>query len=290
MNATNPIRWWAVGLVLLALTADTRADWDPGGPYKMHHPQLPDLLGGLDVLDGPYFTDTAGVKVLANDWKCSETGPVTGIHVWGSYNDDFRPVPGPNVMFNVAIYDDVPAVVSPTGYSMPGNLLWQAYVKPTAERVYADDLTEPFYDPNQKAIIGDDQTCWQYNFRFDEATAFRQQEGTIYWLSVSHTPDVSGDGIVMIDDFMLPAAGWAYGWKTADHRWNDTGVWIDVDWQVLFPQDAVPPSGSTWNLLAVPMGELALPLDLAFVITPEPATLALMGLGVAGLLARRRRV
>ena len=289
MQATTAIRWMTLGLTVLLAATVAPADWDPGDPYKMHHPQLPDLENGFDVLDGPYNNaiSGSGIKILADDWQCSENGPVTDVHVWSSYLDDLRPVPGPNLMFNVAIYDDVPA--TPTSYSMPGNLLWNAYVEPNAERVYAGDITEAFYDPNQEQVIGDDQTCWQYNFVFDEANAFQQEEGKIYWLSVSHTGDLDGDGFVTFLDFFAPAMGWAYGWKTTDRRFNDAAVWIDVNWQVVSPQDVIPPSGSAWNMLARPQGELVVPMDLAFVITPEPATLALLGAGLAGLIVRRRR-
>ncbi len=279
-----------VGVAVLVSASAARADWDEGQPHKMHYPQLPDLVNGFDVLDGVYSSDTggSGIKILADDWQCSGSGPVTDVHVWSSYLQDFHPVPPPNLMFNVAIYDDIPAADSPTGYSMPGNLLWNAYVEPDAARVYADNITEAFYDPNQGQVIGDDQTCWQYNFVFDEANAFWQDEGKIYWLSVSYTPDLSGNGTVFIEDLLLPAAGWAYGWKTTDQPWNDAAVWIDAMAGFL-PQNAVPPSGSAWNMLARLQGDLMVPMDLAFVITPEPATLALMGLGAAALAARRRR-
>jgi len=296
MQATTAIRWMTVGLATLILATAVRADWDPNAldpmdatNHKMHFPQMPDLENGVDVLDGPYNSDLggAGIKVLADDWKCSDSGPVTDIHVWSSYLGDFRHEPPPNTMFNVAIYDDVPA--TPTSHSMPGKLLWNRYVKPDAERLYAENLTEDFYDPNQQMDIGQDTQCWQYNFFFDESDAFRQEEGEIYWLSVSHTADLDGDGMVFINDLLLPTIGWAYGWKTTDNRFNDAAVYIDATLADIFPNSAVPPSGSEWNILARPQGDLMVPMDLAFVITPEPATLALLAAGAMGLVLRRRR-
>lgn len=59
------------------LAAPAIADWHPGDGHKMHFPQLPDE-NGWDV-------NASGGICLADDWMCSETGPVSDIHFWGSW-------------------------------------------------------------------------------------------------------------------------------------------------------------------------------------------------------------
>jgi len=90
-------------LVLGLLVAPTWADWDPGDGHKMHFPQMPDP-NGWDV-NMTYQPDVEPFRILADDWMCSETGPVTDIHFWGSWEDDFV---GIIEWIDVGIWSDIP--------------------------------------------------------------------------------------------------------------------------------------------------------------------------------------
>ncbi len=70
----------------------------------MHYPQLPDP-GGWDVVFSTW---------LADDWQCTETGPVSDIHFWVSWKNDF---PGAINRVSVKIYSNDPC--GPGGYSDP---------------------------------------------------------------------------------------------------------------------------------------------------------------------------
>ena len=71
--------------------------WMPGADYKMHYPQPPDE-SGWDV----YATYP---NVLADDWQCTETGPVKDIYFWGSW---MHGQVGKIRAFHLKVYSDVP--------------------------------------------------------------------------------------------------------------------------------------------------------------------------------------
>ena len=266
----NIVTVTACASALTVFTVPAAADWNPGDPYKMHYPQLPDLSpAGLDVLAGPKPTtaDQPYEKFLADDWMCTGSGPVTDIHIWGSYNHDIPLTATPK--FSLVIYDNVPAGVD-AAYSHPGQPLWSTYVAPTASRVYAT-ANEGFYDPNANQIVGTDTQVWQFN----------------YWLGVHHTFDLDDNGTVNIFDLGQLANEYpsAFGWKTSGSpHFMDDAVFTDVaTWQT--SPHVVPGVGAPWRDLHHPVtGES---LDLAFVITPEPGMLSLAMLGA--LTLRRRR-
>jgi hypothetical protein len=187
--------------------------------------------------------------VLADDYLCMQTGPVTEIHVYASWFEEYYPYGDPGrVSFTLSIHTDVPAGVDQP-WSHPGELLWmrQFYPGQFLFRPYAMGLYEGYYDP-----FGEfyqeyaDTICWEYIFYIEDSQFV--QEGTldepvIYWLDVQAYPE--GESY--------------FGWKTSLDHWNDDAVWSPT-------MEPIPPP--MWVELRYPpphpfMGES---IDLAFEI------------------------
>lgn len=218
-------------------------DWDPGDPFKMHFPQMPDP-NGWDV-------NMTSPKVLADDWMCIDSGWVSDIHFWFSYREDFIV---PIDMIHVSIHSD-----DRSGpFSQPGNLLWERDFLPHEFTVREWGTgNQGWYDPNTGEFMpGDHMMTWQANIEHI-MDPFWQDAGTIYWLDLS---------------VLSPDPFFKVGWKTSLDHFEDAAVWSDF-------------GANFWEPLFDPITGEA--LDLAFVITPSPGSLML--LGAAGVIALRRK-
>ncbi|MEW5795740.1 MAG: dockerin type I repeat-containing protein [Candidatus Zixiibacteriota bacterium] len=202
-----------LGMVCLAVAAPVAAHWVPSDGHKMHWPQLPDEQG--------WDVNAVYPVVLADDWRCAETGPITDLHFWGSWRDlDGDRVGDVGVIqfFQIGIWSDVP---DPDGdgplYSHPGTRLWfQEVSNPHVVPIDPPTL-EAWYDPSKDpdiVIPNDHDAYFQYNVFFDELGLpyFPQEAGTVYWLSIS----------AFVDQSQLP---FEWGWKSTIDHFNDDAVW-----------------------------------------------------------------
>ena len=212
-------------------------DWEIDGPHKMHDPQLPNRVG-WDV----DFTDI----VLADDWKCTETGWVSDIHFWFSSRKDAE--------FKIdairaRIYSDVLADPPLEPFSHPGKLLWERdfLAGEFVVRQWHEEGDQGWYDPGMVppvVIEADHLNIWQTNIT-KIPDPFLQWEGTIYWLDLQvRATDSTGQSVEL-------------GWKT---------TFFNKDYfdNAVFHQ----PDIADYYELYDPRTELR--LDLAFVITGEP--------------------
>jgi hypothetical protein len=205
------------------LICETGEEWPD---HKMHFPQLPNP-NGWDVL-------ATYPVVAADDFMCTESGPITGIHLWGSWwMNQIGAISG----FHLSIHSNIPG----PPYSRPGDLLWSTEVTdfvetpmPPESQGWYDPLW-PFWDP------ADHVDYFRYDIT-DIPEPFVQDSGTIYWLDVMAF--VAGPG--------YPDAP-LWGWKTSLVHWEDDAVWALDD----------PPY--YWVPLEDPVTGVT--LDLAFVIT-----------------------
>jgi len=214
-------------LTLLVGAPVALGDWDPDDGHKMHFPQMPDPFG-WDV----GFVDTMMMipLELADDWQCSQTGPVEDIHFWISWYYDMEDVIGPTM---VSIYSNDPC--GPGGWSQPDELLWQQMF-PSLNYIYYGDGLQGWYDPSIGMYEPDNHLgIYQINIT-DIAEPFIQEEGQIYWLGIQTDT-------------------WYVGWKTSLDHFEDDAAWRlpgDPQWYELYD----PLSGES--------------LDFAFVITGGP--------------------
>jgi hypothetical protein len=293
------------------------ADWDPSQPAK--YVQMPDP-NGMNV-NATYLSDPSipiplpvypWQKILADDFLCTETGPITDIHIWGSWLENRIPFMSAaptmqNVSFKLSLHTNVLAGVDAT-YSHPGQEVWQEIFSPGqyTNRFWSDS-TELFYEPNTNQIIGADSQIWQYNFNIDPAKAYTQQ-GTaanpqVYWLDVQAiVPELAP--VPDPTNGKTPPPEFVFGWKTSRDGFTVPGSTLSDDDAVY--GDTLSPGGLPYNHFPdindtglLPWKDMHYPtgpyqgqsINMAFAITPEPSTiLMLAGAFIFGisLYARRR--
>ncbi|RLB03201.1 MAG: hypothetical protein DRG59_11915, partial [Deltaproteobacteria bacterium] len=135
--------------------------------------QLPDMAYGVNI------KSVEQEPFVADDWRCVDPRAVTDVHFWGSYigwdpgDPSSEPTPGVNA-FVIRIFSDIPAGADPERrYSHPGELLYEAHI---------GDFVEEYV----KTIVHSDGTKeHKFSYSLDLPEPFRQEEGTIYWISIS---------------------------------------------------------------------------------------------------------
>ncbi|SPE50652.1 hypothetical protein SBV1_1190022 [Verrucomicrobia bacterium] len=237
INASwQPNRWTNGAPIDLAFVVATGTNRPPPPPCCVEtngvkFVQWPQLANGLDI-------DASQGLALADDFLCTNTGPVTDIHIWGSW---LRDQVDPNAVFTLAIWSDVPAITNSAGVtpSYPGAPLWEQKFGPGEySSCPYTNVSEQFYNPvPPTSILGPDTEI--YYLCFFPTNPFVQQGTsavpTNYWLSLSAQTTA---GTAMY-----------FGWHNSSDYYNDTAVW------------GTGPFPATWNTLVDPAG---LPLSLAF--------------------------
>jgi hypothetical protein len=222
--------------------------------------QQPDVTSaGVDVDFTKDRPPTWPATICADDFECSQAGPITGITLWASwYHDVLSGSSAANATFTLSIRQDIPANRSATGYSMPGKVLWRKTFNKGEFSVgpvqtYAESYYSPAnstFEQNTRAML------YKYTFKIDSAEAFVQTGTTkspvVYWLTAQSTLIHSPGSVAT-----------RLGWKCSASHWNDAAVWVKAE----------EPYDGTWNKLTYPKGHSlsGRPIDLAFAVETEKA-------------------
>ena len=196
-------------------------------------------------------------KIVADDFRCLGTMPITSVHWWGSYEDwdSFEPPQIKPTSWLIGFWSNVPALPqADLDFSHPQTLLWQFEVsadRVSEEPVGIDNFPDKFSD-----------TCFQHLVKLNPDEYFRQAEyrdattDDVFWISI----------VAVYPDLILPKFTW--GWKTRPWPWMDDAVTFDRTGELepglsLLPQIISPLSDSA--ICGEPEG-----YDMAFELDTDP--------------------
>jgi hypothetical protein len=239
-------------VAVLCAAGAAPADWEVGDPASYY--QSPDPVG-WSIYAEPETEEYSA----ADNWTAGATAPITDIFFWGGWEMD---VVGETGEIQIQIFNDNPA---DNGFPKTDECVWSRIITEGqyTARLFIDapERNLGWYDPQGTDAwnVNDHRDMYQYCIHIIN-DPFIQQAGQTYWLMISTV----GQG------------GW-WGWSTAEGVSGGPAVFWDN-------------YSSGWTQLSTPAGYPGpqTPLDLAFVIVPEPATLLLLALGAA--IARKRRL
>jgi len=206
----------------------------PDGEVEDYAITFQSLKWNMPPEQGTEGVDVNDLVPLADDFLCQQSGPITDIHIWGSFLNDVLPAGGAgNMNITLRIYSDIP--IGPGGYSQPGTVLWTRTFSPGQFNAGLAMLgtSEWWHDPSGQPprwIPNADTNIWQFDFYIDPTNAFVQVSNTVYWLGVQYTP-VAGD------------TNYHFGWKTTYRQFNDAACWFDTvtgGWRPLMYGDGHP--------------------------------------------------
>lgn len=174
-------------------------------------PQAPYVFTAWNELSSMHLR-----KMLADDWQCGDSHPITGFHWWGSFQgwtESLLPSEQP-LAFHIGIWTDAPAQFPTPSANVghPSTLLWETYCTAWAWNVAGFDR-----DPRG---LRQDETCFQFTCLISQDEWFypmvdRQTTSTVYWVSITAVYDTGT---------MTPQHAW--GWTTRPHHFNSDAVQI----------------------------------------------------------------
>jgi hypothetical protein len=192
--------------------------------------------------------DAATKRTLATDFECNVTGIITRVILYGSWKDD---IVGTINLIHLSIHEDIPAAESPTGYSMPGKLLWDGNFSIFQASIFTMGELSWWWDPYSGDLNSNNtKTIWMYSIDIPDSQAFKQLGTTehpiVYWL-----------------DVYVEATGGEFGWKTTEnHRIDDAVYYLDdfPFWFELTYPAPHPLEGDSIDLACKIIGKVSLPL------------------------------
>jgi hypothetical protein len=281
----------------------------------------PATFAGHDELSTAYINvNGAGLQgtYMADDFSDNVNSDIVHLTWWGSYMNNSATAANPVRNFLVSFETDVPASTAGTGFSHPGTPLLNQIVTLGALAPLSGTFTEAAVATPSGAA----ETLFQYNAELK--IPFPERANTIYWLKIvalddAHVASTQPGAIQW---------GWHnrdYGVKdmlaapvVPGERNLTAGSSLPPVWH--FQDDAVQGALSVQATVPLQMGQLPqtavvqptwipqnyvapsdgpagfidqFSKDLSFVLyfnnVPEPNTLVLLGVGLAGLFAASRK-